>query len=364
MTKSIHIGVDARPLSRNTGGIRRYLECLLTQMTKNVGTHFSLYSDGPINTEKFLNHKNITVRMTSNYKNLSKLSWQWQISQWLKQDTPDIFWAPRHHVPWKITQNIPVIVTIHDVIWKTHPETIEPLRLLNERLSMPHAINRANEIIAISQTTANQIINIWPSSKYKVTVIKLGATEFPLSLDHSDSLEQNYFLAVGTIEPRKNYLRLIQAFDHWANQNSGIDLVLAGHYGWQTKAFNQQLKLTKNCHRIHVVNNADDEQLARLYKNAKAFIQISLSEGFGMPITEAKQFGLPLVLSDIPIFREINPSGAVWTDPLSIDSITDSLDRVSNAIHREQEQLLASWNSISGQMLDLFQSHYEKTLSK
>jgi glycosyltransferase involved in cell wall biosynthesis len=138
----------------------------------------------------------------------------------------------------------------------------------------------------------------------------------------------DYFLAVGTIEPRKNYKNLLTAWERSKPNSSGFKLVVVGNLGWRDKKINQLISAEKNV--LHL-KGICDYQLNRLYKNTFAFVSASLNEGFNIPLHEAQSVGSRLVLSDIEIHHEFATGAKVaWFDPLDTVSMTSALNDSMN----------------------------------
>ena len=225
---------------------------------------------------------------------------------------------------------------------------------------MPHAVRRADRIICPSIATARNLATYWPFASDKISVIAHGKTEFSKHLI-KPSKSTPYFLAVGTIEPRKNYPRLIQAFDQWASANGSHDLVIIGTKAWGWSEVSTALSQCTNRHRIHQIDGVNDNELAGYYHNAAGFIQVSLEEGFGMPVAEARQFGLPQILSDIPVFRELNLTTIAWVNPLATESIQDGLDQLKLMNSTQPENILKPWSSVCSEMLTLFRRLFQNS---
>lgn len=353
MNGPIHVAIDARPLSRNSSGIKRYLECLLENFLNSDRFIFSLYSDGPLNPLYQQGIARVNLRTTPGKLSLSNQLWQYHVNRWLDNDSPDVYFSPRHHLPLLIKKTVPAVVTIHDVIWKTHPQTMRTAGLLNEIIKMPHAIRRADRLICPSMATAGKVTEYWPRYESKIRVISHGSTRFSQNAGPA-ALTKPYFLAVGTIEPRKNLPSLIEAFDRWAQTNSSHDLVIVGNRAWGWQKFCEALERCTHKQRIHHFEGVDDQTLSGYYRNAAGFIQISLEEGFGMPVAEARQFGLPQILSDIPVFRELNVGGIAWARPTDVESIQQCLDRLKSMGPLNPENLLPPWSDVSEKTLAVF----------
>ena len=141
----MRIAVDARPLSMPITGIGRYTSSLLADMIPG-GNEWILYSDSPLNTE-LSRLANVEIRCgNASPASATGLRYsQGAYRSWLKQDQPDLFWSPRHHLPLWLSKCVPQALTIHDVVWKRYPETMPWQPRMLERLFMPASIKQARK---------------------------------------------------------------------------------------------------------------------------------------------------------------------------------------------------------------------------
>ncbi len=351
--KDLVIAVDARPLCRPMSGIRRYLECLLphlfSQSQSNV--QWILYLDGePLSTIS-IPGDNARVRKP-NLSHGRFLVWNLIVPFWLKNDQPHIYWSPRHHLPLVVPKAIKVVVTVHDLVWATHPDTVPYLNLLSEKLFFPLALKRADRLITVSQATKDELLRLFPSVSSKTQVIRNGTMlkesvfgDRWQALQKTEDIEP-CFLAVGAIEPRKNYQRLIHGYELYCDQGGSYLLKIVGQRGWKVDIH----KLISDCRyseRVSVEINVDDQRLAELYSLSTAFVCVSLAEGYCLPVIEASSFNKKMVLSDIPVFREFEfKTSPVFVDPKSEASIGTGLlkiEKVSDPSQKTQPGKRHSW---------------------
>lgn len=156
---------------------------------------------------------------------------------WAKMDAVDVFWGPAHRLPRRLPSNMPRVVTIHDLVWKYAADTMRPLSRCLERYQMPAAVHSADQVIAVSQATADAVIKEFCIASDKLSVVPLGAN-LAVQAALFDSLEElginrPYFLFVGTLEPRKNLPRLLEAYSRLPDlMKSKSLLVIVGGKGW------------------------------------------------------------------------------------------------------------------------------------
>ena len=355
------IVIDARTLSRPRRGIRRYLESVLVHLLENSETDWLLYSDLPFQSE-ILENYSIPVRIAGKSR-WSRLMWHWHVYHWLQYDKPDVYWTPRHHLPLWMPKSIRKVVTTHDLVWLTHPYTMQLSGRWAEKILTGRSLNHAHAIIAVSQATADDIQRYYPAARDRITVIRHGWSELPVPsppFGWEKYLDEPFFLSVGTIEPRKNYSTLIQAYTKYLQYGGNARLVIVGNKGWGWKQFSKQFTNSPSRAKIEFVENCDDSELAWFYSHACAFEMISLAEGYGLPVIEAMEYGLPLILSDLRVLREHEPTDVSWVNPLDIDGIATAMlsvsckqEKKSSSIKKSQP---GSWNDVSDKIYKILKN--------
>lgn len=330
MTPTKTLCIDARPLARGTGGIQRYLSEVLPFILQSGVCNVILYSDHSINGEWSTCFPDVKIRSVPIP---AARTWWWHLFVlfWSALDKPDVFWSPRQHLPILLMGNVKKIVTIHDLVWKTIPQSMPPTKLFVEKFLMPLTIKRADKIICVSESTQTQLSKYFPASSMLSEVILHGHNQGNYDARQNLSSKNEYFLTVGTIEPRKNYQRLLQGFDKYVQSGGSKRLTIVGKMGWKYEGFHSVLGSLDSKNQVEVLNGVTDTELETLYMSAAAYVSTSLDEGFGLPPQEATRFGLPLLLSDITIFRELFSHADIWLDPLSVDDIAIKLQLMENA---------------------------------
>jgi glycosyltransferase involved in cell wall biosynthesis/capsular polysaccharide biosynthesis protein len=356
----IKLCVDARPFARGTGGISRYIQEILLYIGRNPEFEIILYADTKeLNLPSSIKYRQLRVVP------ISKKFWHLFVWHWTRIDNPDIYWSPRHHLPLFFKAK-KTALTIHDLVWATHPKTMPFAKYLNELCLMPSGIKRSDVLISVSKTTKAQIERKFNVDVSKTTVIYNGAdalkpnTESPPAKP-SNITKNPFILSVGTLEPRKNYVTLITAMEEYWAQGGSRDLIIAGKRGWKFKNIFNAQKTSHHKDRIHILTQVDDTELAALYYYADAKISSSLAEGFGLPVIEACHFDKPLLLSNIEIYRELFPHCKYWFNPDESASITSSLFEFENNEKCSERNVdtanltaLHSWEASARQHIEVF----------
>ena len=241
------------------------------------------------------------------------------------------------------------VITVHDLSFLVVPECAEPKLAGFLSKSVPGAVRRADRIIAVSEQTKRDLVRLMGIPQEKVTTVYNGVDERFRAAGRREpgaedaemealrrklGLPEKFVLHVGTLEPRKNLVRLIEGYEQ-AMQSGGSDvaLVLAGRKGWlyepivaAAERVNRQSGETGA--RVVFVDYVYDDDLPLLYKMAEVFAYPSLYEGFGLPVAEAMSCGTPVLVSGDGALAEVVGDAAVVVDALSVESIAEGLSRL------------------------------------
>jgi len=205
-------------------------------------------------------------------------------------------------------------------------------RRMTKRVS--RAMKAASGLIVPTRAVLDDIKRFFPELDIPVKVIPMAGRHMQTADSEKKTgpavLPDRYFLCVGTLEPRKNHVRVLHAFEEAEASMPGIKLVIAGRRGWGEAPFRSRLRNSPARDRIILFEEVDDSMLTRLYKGAIALVYPSLGEGFGLPVVEAMSIGCPVVASDLPPFPEVAGMDAVLVDPFDPDAIRSALVRVAN----------------------------------
>lgn len=291
----LRVGIDVSPLELTGAGTARYLRNLLAALE---GVEIQRYSlPGSSRAAK-------VVRDTAWYLG--------QLPRRAARDRVDVLHCPGHRGP--LRSRVPVVLTIHDLAVIRLPDTFNRWTRTYSRLLLPRLARAAARVIAVSEFTAREAIELLGVDEKRVRVIPHGV-EAPFTPD-GPSADGDYVLAVGTVEPRKNLDRVAEAA-----RLAGVELRIAGAHGWGRVG-------------VRSIGFVDDAELARLYRGAAALVYPSLYEGFGLPVLEAMASGTPVVTSLGGAPAELVDGAAVLVDPLDPQAIADG---IHEAVRRREE---------------------------
>ncbi len=326
------IGVDARQLSTQVSGIGRYNAEVLSRLV-DMGHEWYLYSHRPLALGVW-NSPNVHVRTAGISHTYLRMLWsQTVMPWWASQDGLDLFWSPLHRLPLVMPTGLALVVTIHDLVWRHAGQTMRPLNRWLDQSLMPHAIRASDRVVAVSASTAVDIEREMPFATGRIRTITLGAAELGESGPRESlaalGLSGPYFLFVGTLEPRKNLGRLLEAWSRLPpGLGGGAVMAVVGGAGWggvNVQAIVAKLGLQE---RVRVLGFVSDQQLATLYAHALFLAMPSLYEGFGLPLLEAASRGVPVLTSDISSMPEVAGDAGVLVSPLDVDSIVKGLAQI------------------------------------
>ena len=249
----------------------------------------------------------------------------------------------------------PSTTMIHDLAYLDMPETLEKKNLADLIRFVPKSIKRSNFITTISQTTKKTLKSRYPDLKKEILVtpippVRIKQTDnFDTNLLSSMGIQKKYILFVGTVEPRKNIQRLIEAYSVLSKTlQKEYSLVIAGGKGWKDEAIQKALDhAMESGLDIVTPGYVTEEQRSILYKEASLFVFASLYEGFGMPLLEAMSFGTPVLASNIPVLKEVAGDAADYCDPKNVASIKNGISKILNSPDRQNTLSKKSLEKVS-----------------
>lgn len=229
------------------------------------------------------------------------------------------------------------LIVVYDLAFMDMPETLDEKNLAYLRSALPKSIKRATKILCISNFTRDRLLHHFPEVDPE-NVISCG---IPLTVTPSQDQalserlaglgvsSKKYMLFLGTLEPRKNLLKLVEAYVRLpADIRDEYALVLAGGLGWKSDGLLDEIKRYKlSGYNIILTGYVSNDERVALYANTSLYVMPSHYEGFGMPILEAMSFDLPCVASDIPVFREVAGDSIDYFDKDSATSIAKCISR-------------------------------------
>ncbi len=298
----------------------------------------------------------------------------------LRRQPPDLLFVPAHVLPfllpapWPGSALPPSVVTIHDLGYHAFPQAHSHFQRLYLPLSTRWSAWAASAIVAVSSATATDLQRFYGTARAKITVVHEAPTP---ALQRSGGgavlvdqvraryqLPPVYGLYVGTLQPRKNLPRLLQAYAQLRQRQAiGWPLVLAGAPGQQAAALIALAQTLGIADAVHFLGYVEEAELVALYRGAHLFLFPSLFEGFGLPLLEAQSYGVPVMAANNSSLPEIAGDAALLVDPTDVDALADAMVRLS-ADEALRQQLIAaghenvkrfSWAKAARETLTVFE---------
>ena len=243
------------------------------------------------------------------------------------QKNLNVFFSPTHYLP---VTGIKSVISILDVSYLHFPKLFRKKDLYQLKYWGGYSINKAKRIITISHSSKSDIIKAYAIPSSKINIVYPGIKNLNQGVKNDMQNLEKYILFVGTLQPRKNIERLIEAFSVLTSENefSDFKLIIIGKKGWE---FEEILKAPKKYNvekNVSFLQDVTDEELPNYYKNAQLFVLPSLYEGFGLPVLEAMKYGVPVIVSNVSSLPEAGGDAALYVDPLSVSDIADKMKRV------------------------------------
>jgi len=253
----------------------------------------------------------------------------------LRCSKPDVFLSPTHYL--SIFAPSRSFISILDVSYLKFPELFKSSDLNQLTKWTKYSIKKAKGIFTISQASKGDIIKTYGVSGQRVVVTYPGIRQGLMIKDKGLSMDEirkkhgvndKYVLFVGTLQPRKNIARLIEAFSKL--NKSDLNLVIVGKKGWKFEEILAAPEKFGVGNKVKFLDSVTDEDLPAFYKNAICFVLPSLYEGFGLPVLEAMQYGCPVIASNVSSLPEAGGNAALYVDPLDAGDIAKKLELMIN----------------------------------
>jgi glycosyltransferase involved in cell wall biosynthesis len=315
----VNIGVDGSPLVCPRTGVGNYVDGLLTPLIReHRSVHFFVYSPRPLQMEL---HPNLHLRVEE--RAVPGPIWRnFHLPRALHRDHIDVFWSGTGLLPAAGLRDVPSIATVYDFVYLFAGETMPWLGRLSRAVFQPRSIRMATRVVAISRATASDMERVCGRSADAV-IHPVVSHAFHVPTDAEKArvrskyqLQEPYLFTVGTLEPRKNFVALLEAYD--LLHQRGVrppTLVMSGTRGWKDKQIAERLQAAMETGFVRCLGFVGNEDLPALYGAALAFIFPSFYEGFGIPLVEAQLCGTPVLYGNHPAMREAAGDFGILFEP-------------------------------------------------
>ncbi len=375
----MRIAVNTRLLLKNRlDGIGWYKYHTLKRMTLAHPEHeFIFIFDRPFDSE-FLFSSNITPVTIFPPARHPLLWYAWfevSIPLLFKKIRPDLFLSPDGYL--SLSSKVPSIPVIHDINFEHRPQDLPLSSRIYYRSMFPRFARKAARIATVSEYSKKDISESYNVPLDKIDVTYNGSHELYVPLDEvfkkkvreKYSQGNPYFVFIGSLHPRKNVERLLQAFDQfkYAN-NSNIRLLIVGGDFFGTGSIFSLYEKMKFRDEVHFTGRLDPLELRDVLGSALAMTYVPLFEGFGIPLVEAMNCDVPIIASNVTSVPEIAGEAAVFADPYSIDSIAEAMQKMAASAELQKiciekgriRRLAFSWDQTSTKLWDCMMKAVEK----
>jgi len=312
----------------------------ITQAQPDV--HFVFLFDRPC-SEEFLFADNITPVILGPQARHPFLYYAWfqfSVKQLLNRMKPDLFLSPDGFLALGAKcRQLPVI---HDLNFFHHPKDVRPLTSRYYNRFFPRYAQEANRIATVSQYSKSDIARSYQIDPSRIDVVYNGINEGFRPLDAAAQGKvrarytqgKPYFLFVGSLSPRKNLVRLVQAFDRFkAQSHSDHKLLVAGAHFWGGAELKQAVEGSAHRHDIVFTGRLAQDELEQITASAFALAYVPYFEGFGIPLVEAMQCEVPILSSNTTCMPEIAGEAALYIDPYSVEDMSQGLLKLAGDEH-------------------------------
>jgi glycosyltransferase involved in cell wall biosynthesis len=353
----MNIGIDAKCLVGKRTGVANYVYYLIPEI-KAIRPNDTIYLYSHTDFDNPLTSNRVVKRIVNTIQSKSGVIWLYtECKHAIVKDGINVFWSPSGLLP-KLDPKIKTVLTIHDFVWKKHPESMTFLYRLAVSLLSSQAVRNADRIFTNSDAVAAELKEYLMRQADAVIRPAVDNKFYHREFSEIEAVKRKYcitapyFFVVGTLEPRKNLEIFLRAYSDLlaihSKEASSCRLVIAGGKGWKYSKMVKLINYAQQNGWVQCLGYVEDEDLAALYSGAEVFFMPSFYEGFGMPVLEARYCGTPLAVADVPAMHEAGGNAALYHPP-TYEGIYEVLERI--IVRKEKpprpniESVLWSWKS-------------------
>ncbi len=339
---TIHVGLNAHLLARQAGyrmaGIHGYIQQLVHHLPKaDARLHVTVFTgQGRVGQQEASDALDWRISRWPTERPWVRVAWEQLAQPWaLRRAGVHLLHATAFVSPWLAL--VPAVITVHDLSFLRFPERFRPANRLYLSTLTRLSCRRARRVIAVSRATADETVRLLSVPPERVDVVPHGVDHArfrPIppnqvaAFRQERGLPERFVLFLGTLEPRKNLKRLIEAFAHTGMARQGIKLVIAGGKGWYYHEIFERVAELDLEDAVYFSGFVPDAELPLWYNAATVFVYPSSYEGFGMPLLEAMACGTAVIGSDASCMPEVVGDAGLLVPPHDVVGLADSLGRL------------------------------------
>lgn len=375
LKRNMRIGIDATALPSRLFGAGNYIVNLIEALLRVDPVNEYVVFTKPTHASFFEAGKGCQVISVPLVSRVQRIAWeQVALPSLLRRYKLNVLHSPHYTVPF--APGFTSVATFHDMTFFLYPEVHLFYKRLFFRTMIRLAIWRTNAVIAISQSTRDDLTRLLNPPLNKIYTIPYGIAGFfhpeadshVLAKRREYNLPEKFILYVGNLEPRKNLATLVHCFSNLVQRGLPHYLVLAGSHGWMDTDILATIEQLGIKSRVCFPGYIPQHDLPAVYTAAALFIYPSFYEGFGLPLLEAMACGVPVITSNVSSMPEVVGDAGIIVDPHNVDKLTDSAFRVltNRELHDElrnkglERAKSFSWEQTAKETIAV----YEKTFSK
>lgn len=357
------IGVDISSITPTKAGIGYYTFSTVQGLLKeDLNNHYILFTNDLKHTIGLNLSNNAEFREIKSHR--GGFFWIYNVSRILNKENFDLFISPTNFIFTLLFHK--TIQIVHDLAPIKYPQFFSKKSSFMFKLLLNLMKNKVYKIGVPCQTIMDELIETIKIDEAKVFITAEGLHEWTrinpseqlnAKLKSKYNLPNKYFLTVGTLEPRKNHINMIKAFNLFLEKNPDFEYIIVGKKGWFYEEIFENVKELNLQNKVRFLGYIEEVELPGLFDLSSGFLYCSFYEGFGIPCIEAYSRGLPVITSDIPVFHEILKDLANYANPHSLESIKNQLFKIKDGKKHTPQTIFIekfSWEKVAKNIINNF----------
>lgn len=313
--------VNARFLTQSMTGVQRFAVEICLELKKLFGEQIKFVAPDAIVLKDYAEALGVEVIGTHQ----GHLWEQWDLPRYLRMQGSPLLLCLCNTAPLCYKNKV---VTVHDVAFEAYPQTFSKSFLYVYKFMIPRIMRSAKKVITVSEFSKDEIVKYYGISRDKIAVVYNAVGDDFKKVEDDELQKQKYLLAVSSLNYRKNFLAVLEAFDIFEKENNDASLYIIGDLK-NSNFKGIDIERYRQNPRIKFLGRVSDADLVRYYSNASAFVYPSIYEGFGIPPLEAQTCGCPAICADASCLPEVFGDSVLYCNPYDPMSLMDKIKRIA-----------------------------------